>query len=766
MLNMNTYSCYFLLYLQKPVIIICLSFLLFFYSSISINAQDTRERPRVGLVLSGGGAHGIAHLGVIKVMEEAGLRPDLITGVSMGSIIGGLYSLGYSADSLQKILKGINWKVILSNKIPENKVIFLEKEHFANSAISLPLSSRKILLPSGLINGQQAENMLSYLAWPAADINDFSKLPIPFLCVATDIIRYKKVDLKTGYLPDAIRASFSVPSIFTPLKIDTLLLLDGGLIRNFAATEARDMGADIIIGSYVGFNGYKADKLMTVGGIMEQIAMFRSLDDFEDEKKLVNVLIKPNTNKLSIFQFDNVDSLIQRGYEAALPYKQYFRKLADSLNKIGPQKPLKYILNKKTYTFSQIEITGNKSYSYEQILGVLDIKPGQKVDKELLTDRIELLYGKAWFDKVKYRVINRNDSLTLNIDCIEKPASMLYGSVHYDNALQSGLIFEISMKNLLTQRSVINFGSRIGQYFRVDLNCLQFIDKNQVFGMSANFYSDNTLLPLLELRKEKGEVISRNFTPGLSINKRIGLNNLMGISVNYENLNLLLHYISDAHLKNFSYNYITAIYDYKINTLDKKNFPNRGSIFNFSVSTSKLQSAELKTDTSSTDFTRNNRGEFSFDRFYTMHVSIDHYFSTAGKATFSIGGDLLFITKCDSITAQNNFYLLGGFESISKRSVPMVGFQPNEIPVKKLAGIRTAFDVELFEDFHMNIMANFFAAQEANRNSGFSLLSGIGVGAGYMSVIGPIKIGLMYGSYKREEYFNKIKGYISIGYNF
>jgi NTE family protein len=748
---MNTYSCYFLLYLQKPVIIICLSFLLFFYSSISINAQDTRERPRVGLVLSGGGAHGIAHLGVIKVMEEAGLRPDLITGVSMGSIIGGLYSLGYSADSLQKILKGINWKVILSNKIPENKVIFLEKEHFANSAISLPLSSRKILLPSGLINGQQAENMLSYLAWPAADINDFSKLPIPFLCVATDIIRYKKVDLKTGYLPDAIRASFSVPSIFTPLKIDTLLLLDGGLIRNFAATEARDMGADIIIGSYVGFNGYKADKLMTVGGIMEQIAMFRSLDDFEDEKKLVNVLIKPNTNKLSIFQFDNVDSLIQRGYEAALPYKQYFRKLADSLNKIGPQKPLKYILNKKTYTFSQIEITGNKSYSYEQ---------------KLLTDRIELLYGKAWFDKVKYRVINRNDSLTLNIDCIEKPASMLYGSVHYDNALQSGLIFEISMKNLLTQRSVINFGSRIGQYFRVDLNCLQFIDKNQVFGMSANFYSDNTLLPLLELRKEKGEVISRNFTPGLSINKRIGLNNLMGISVNYENLNLLLHYISDAHLKNFSYNYITAIYDYKINTLDKKNFPNRGSIFNFSVSTSKLQSAELKTDTSSTDFTRNNRGEFSFDRFYTMHVSIDHYFSTAGKATFSIGGDLLFITKCDSITAQNNFYLLGGFESISKRSVPMVGFQPNEIPVKKLAGIRTAFDVELFEDFHMNIMANFFAAQEANRNSGFSLLSGIGVGAGYMSVIGPIKIGLMYGSYKREEYFNKIKGYISIGYNF
>ena len=203
----------------------------------------------------------------------------------MGSIIGGLYSLGYSADSLQKIFKSINWKVILSNKIPENKVIFLEKTHFSNSAISLPLSFRKVVLPSGLINGQQVENTLSFYAWPAADINDFSKLPIPFLCVATDIINYRKIDLKTGYLPDAIRASFSVPSIFTPFKIDSLLLLDGGLIRNFAASEVREMGADIVIGSYVGFNGYKEDKLQSVSGIMEQIAMFRSLDDFEEAEK-------------------------------------------------------------------------------------------------------------------------------------------------------------------------------------------------------------------------------------------------------------------------------------------------------------------------------------------------------------------------------------------------------------------------------------------------------------------------------------------------
>lgn len=751
----------------RKIILIISVLSLFFFSDLSvINAQNTERRPRVGLVLSGGGAHGIAHIGVLKVMEEAGLRPDIITGVSMGSIIGGMYSIGYSADSLQKIFKSLNWKLILSNKIPENKVIFLEKNHFSNSAISLPLSSRKVILPSGLINGQQVENVLGFYAWPAADINDFSMLPIPFMCVATDIINFKTVDLKTGYLSDAIRASFSVPSIFTPFKIDSLLLLDGGLIRNFAATEAKEMGADIIIGSYVGFEGYKADKLQSVSGIMEQIAMFRSLTDFEEEKKLVDVLIKPQTKGLSIFDFDNVDSLIQRGYRAALPFKGYFKKLADSLNHIGVQTPLKNILDKKSYSFDRIEINGNKSYSDDQILGILDIKPGQKVDKYMLTDKIELLYGKAWFDKVKYRVISKNDSLILAIDCIEKPPAMLYGSVHYDNALLSGLIFEMSLKNFLTPRSVIDFGSRIGQYYKFELSYLQFIDRNQVFGLSGNLKYDNTPMPLLNLRGDPGKVERREFTPGLSVNRRIGLNSMMSISANYQKLNLVLDYISEIRLKSLSYNFLTANYDYSVNTLDNRHFPHKGTILNVSVSTSKLQSAGIKTDTSDINLRDINPRQFSSRGFYSFHSSFDHFFTPKGKLTVSFGGDILFITRSDSVSEQDNFYLLGGYEAVSDRSIPMIGFQPNEIPVRNLAGVRTSLDLEVFENFHLNLMANVFAAQEAGRNNGFSLLSGIGLGAGYMSIIGPIKIGVMYGNYKNEEYFNKIKGYISIGYNF
>jgi len=763
---MNTHHFSLLPKIKHSSIVFRIILLLLFFSPSVMNAQKVHERPTIGLALSGGGAHGIAHLGVIKVMEEAGLRPDYITGVSMGSIIGGLYSMGYSSDSLRKILKSLNWKLLLSNKLPENKVIFLEKNHFSNSIVSLTLSLRKVVLPSGLINGQQVENTLSYYVWPAADISDFSKLPIPFLSVAADIITYKKVILKSGYLADAIRASFSVPSIFTPLRIDTLLLLDGGLIRNFEVTEAKKMGADIIIGSYVGFNGYKADKLQTVSGILEQIAMFRSLDDFEKERKLVDVLIKPQTKGLSIFDFTNVDSLIKRGYDAALPYKKYFKKLADSLNNIAAQKPLVNILDKKSYAFQKIEVRGNRNYSKDQILGVLNISPGEEVDRSMITNGIELLYGKAWFDKVKYRVIPRNDSLILEIDCIEKPQSMLYGSVHYDNALLSGIIVEVSMKDQLTQRSIINLRSCIGQYYRADLSYLQFMDRNEVFGLSLSLLSDNTLIPIYNIHGERGDVISRNFTPVISINQRIGLNNMMSISERFENKNLIPHYISDVGLENLSYNYISTTYNYQINSLDSKSFADRGTRFNFSAGTSKLKSAIIRTDSSRTVYKYRESYVFDPKRFYTLFGNIDHYYSPNSKITFDFGGDVLFVSATDSISAQNNFYLLGGETRISDRSISMIGFQPGEIPVRKAAGFRTGVDYELTEDLHLSLIGNIFAIQEMNRSKGFSLLSGVGIGAGYMSIIGPIKIGVMYGEYHKEQYFNRIKGYLSIGYNF
>ena len=642
----------------------------------------------------------------------------------------------------------------------------LEKAHFHHSIVSLPLSLKQVILPSGLLNGQQIENMLSFYTWPAADINDFSKLPIPFMCLAADIITLKKVDMKTGYLADAIRASSAIPYIFSPLKIDTLLLLDGGLIRNFPAIEAKEMGADIIIGSYTGYPAFDENDLQSVTGIMKQIGLGRGLQDFENQKKLTDLLISPETNEFPVVGFENGDTLFQIGYEAALPYKDRFRKLADSLNRIDMQKSIENIFHKQFYKFNKIEVTGNKIYSDVQILGVLDIEPEEGVDKYMLRDRIELLYGKAWFEKVKYRIVRRNDSLILVIDCIEKPRAMFYGSVHYDNSILTGLILELSVKNLLTQKSVISLNSFVGQNYRFEFNYLQFIDKNQKFGLSGNFYSDNTMIPLLELNGERIDVISRNFMPGISINKSLGLNHIMSVNANYESRNLIPHYSSDDHLKSLTFNYFSGSYDYQINTVNTKHFPDKGVIFYISGSTSKLMSAITKTDTIKTTFKEDVNSDYQFERFYTFHGSIKQYCSPAPKLTISIGGEALLITNADSVSALNNYYLLGGIESVNRRSIAMTGFHANEIPVKKLAGISAEIDFELLEDFHLTAMADIFAVQETDRAGGYSLLTGYGIGIGYMSIIGPVRIGIMQGNYALEESFNKTKGYISIGFKF
>lgn len=740
--------------------------LLILLSATFLEAQQINVRPKIGLALSGGGSNGMAHVGVLKVLEEAGLKPDYIAGVSMGSIIGGMYAIGYSADSLHKILKQMDWDLSFTGIIPESKVVFPEKEHYNNSIISLPIASKKVHLPSGLINGQQIENQLSYYSWPAAGINDFSKLPIPFMCLATNILRGEIVELKTGYLPDAIRASIAVPTIFTPIKIDSSLLIDGGAIRNYPAEEVREMGADIVIGSYTGFQSYTEDQMQSMSGLIKQIALLRSNIDFLSQKKITDILIEPKLKGFSSAVFNNVDSIIERGYRAALPYRDYFRKLADSINLLSPDKPQQSILDRQTLSFDKIEITGNKIYSDNQILGILSISPGEKINKDLISGKIDLLYGKTWFEKVKYRILSRNDSLILLIDCIEESKAKLYGAIYYDKYIRSGILFRMTIKDLVSTRSLIDFDSFIGQFYRARLSVLQFIDPDQKFGFSAVFYADNTNLPMLVIRNETGGIFSRNFNTRFNVSKYLGLNHLMFLSLSFDSKSFIPDFVSLNHLKRVTYNSLSGCYGYQINTLDTKYFPHKGTLFYLSAGTSKLMSGVIRTDFFKETYKESNPGEFSFKRSYSFSGGFRNYIKTGNKLTFSVKGDLLFTIDSDSVTSLQNIYYLGGVESLTQRSVPVIGFNANEIATNKFAGAGTSLDFEFVKDLHLSFDANVYAVNETNINNKVSLLAGYGLGLGYMSIIGPIRVGLMHGLSTTERYYNAVKGYISIGYNF
>ena len=751
---------------QRKLSIFLAGSLLVLIFGLNAGAQTVTSRPKVGLALSGGGALGMAHVGVLKVMEEAGLRPDMISGVSMGSIIGGMYSIGYSPDSLYNILKNTDWNLTLSNNISENKVIFTEKYNFDNSVMSLPISSKKIRLPSGLINGQQIESMLSYYAWPAAYISEFAKLPIPFICLATDIRTIRRVDFTSGYLPDAMRASMAVPSIFTPVVMDTAVLIDGGLLRNIAIGELKDMGADIIIGSYTGFHPYSADELESMTGILKQIGFLNSVHDYNEQKKMADVIIEPYLKGFSSTVFTDVDPIVQRGYKAALPYRDYFAKLADSLDNIGPQPELNNLLGRDSYKISRIDITGNDVYSDAQIEGLLDIRPGDLIDKDMIKEKIELLYGRAWFEKVKYRLIPKNDSLILNIECVERPNAILYGSVHYDNTLGPGIMLNLSSRNYLGTRNITELNSYISEFYRVRLKNTLFIDKNQKFGLTASLFSDNTLIPVITHREEMGRIHRRNISLGASLDKTIGLNNMMSLSVKYESLDHIPKYISSIGLERITYNYWTTEYLYQLNTLDNKHFPKTGNISHLLLGTSKLYSGTIKTTNFKNTYYQEYPDDFLFKRAYSISGSFKHYIPAGNNSTLSLSASGLFTLSEDSIMSPNDYFYLGGISSTTARSLPMTGFHPNEIITDKLACLGVDADIEIAGNLYLSLMTNIAVAHEAGTDNKLSYLAGYGAGAGYMSVVGPIKIGVMYGLSSTRRYLSQLKGYISLGYSF
>ncbi len=210
-----------------------------------------QNRPRVGLVLSGGGAKGAAHIGVIRAVEQAGIPIDYIAGTSMGAIVGGLYAMGYTTDELEQLVKMQDWEMLLSDKSPRKQLSPEQRERKGRYILNIPLSRSAKPKMDGFVRGRNLGNMLARLTVGYHDSISFDILHIPFACVATNLANGDEVVLRSGKLSAAIRASMAIPGVFTPVVMEGKTLVDGGLCNNFPVDVARRMGADIVIGSTV-----------------------------------------------------------------------------------------------------------------------------------------------------------------------------------------------------------------------------------------------------------------------------------------------------------------------------------------------------------------------------------------------------------------------------------------------------------------------------------------------------------------------------------
>lgn len=250
---------------------------------------ESTPRKKVGLVLSGGGAKGMAHIGAIKIIEEAGIPIDYIVGTSMGSIIGGLYAIGYTSHQLDSLVRVQDWNFLLSDRIPRSDKNMAEREADEKYVISVPFSKISIKeVTGGLIKGQNIDNMFSELTLGYHDSIDFNRLPIPYACVAEDIVTGNEYNFHSGRLSTAMRASMAIPGVFTPVRMNNMVLVDGGTINNYPVDVARKMGADIIIGVDVQSNLKPSDQLESTGDILGQLINLMGQEKYEKNLKETN----------------------------------------------------------------------------------------------------------------------------------------------------------------------------------------------------------------------------------------------------------------------------------------------------------------------------------------------------------------------------------------------------------------------------------------------------------------------------------------------
>jgi NTE family protein len=428
----------------------------------TFSPAQSQHRPRVGLALSGGGAKGLAHIGVLKVLEEIGMPVDCISGTSMGSIIGGLYAIGYNAGALEKLVTTLNWDELLTDDTGRRFLSMQEKQWDERYIVSFPLRKTRIELPSGLIAGQNVSKLLARLTWPVHHINDFRQLPTPFVCVATNLETGEAISLDHGFLPDALRASMAIPTVFTPLRLEGKVLVDGGLMRNFPVEDVKRLGAEIVIGVDVGSKLQPADSLRTLLDVISQSIGFLEAASKKTQQTLCDILISPDIRGLSTLDFGHPELAIRRGEQAARAFLPQLRALADSLHRLGQVQTRDPIVQIDSVYVSSVAIEGLHDVSQRLVWTELNlIYPGW-VKAAALERAIDRLYSTAFFERVTYRLDPSPYGMAFTLRLVERTTNFFRVGLRYDRSTKAALLLGVSLRNLAEHGSGFVFETRLG----------------------------------------------------------------------------------------------------------------------------------------------------------------------------------------------------------------------------------------------------------------------------------------------------------------
>ena len=430
-----------------------------------------RHRPTVAVILGGGGARGMAHIGVLRYMEEQGIPVDLIGGTSMGGLVAGLYSLGYDADYLDSLVRDIDWSVMMSDKVSDSYQSYKRRKNNERFALTIPfhyeeedavsrlrremdldkafghtetsssnMASEVSLkvgmgLPDGFLFGYNVRNTLSSVSVGYQDSLDFEDLPIPFFCVATDMYSMSEKNWTSGQLVDALRSTMSIPFYFRPVRTQDMVLSDGGTRNNFPVDVAKAMGADIVIGSEMPVDRKLTELGSAVSLLMQNITMMSS-DAARVNRLKTDILLQhelPGYNMLS-FDDESVANIIRLGYEKAEADKEAFDRIAEKVGahprKLNHQRAVD--LGHEKIRVGAITVEGISPREQKLLLGSRLSKGGLYGRKEIEAV-LSYLYGTKAFESVTFRVVGSEEPYTLVFDCQKGQTNEFGIGVHIDN---------------------------------------------------------------------------------------------------------------------------------------------------------------------------------------------------------------------------------------------------------------------------------------------------------------------------------------------
>lgn len=690
-------------------------------------------RPKVGLVLSGGGAKGLAHIGVLKVIDSLGIKVDYIGGTSMGAVVGGLYASGYTANQLDSIFSKIDIDALLQDYTPRESKSFYEKRNDEIYALTLPFNNFRLGLPSGLSKGLYNFNLMSRLTQHVSDVRDFDKLPIPFLCIATDVETGEQIVLDEGILAQAIIASGALPTLYSPVEINGRLLIDGGVVNNYPIEELKNRGIDFIIGIDVQDGLKNREQLKDVTAVLSQINNFSMIEKMEGKRSLTNIYIKPDIKGFSVVSFDKGQEIIKKGNEKA---NEFIKELLPLRN--IDERPTTFKVIKNDSIFIR-DITFNKleNFTRAYVLGKLKIKRNTKIPITQIEKGISNLNATQNFSAISYSFekTQSGERLALNLKENMSNTFLKFG-IHYDDLYKSGALINYTHKKLIAKNDVASLDVILGDNFRYNFD--YYIDNGFYwsFGFNSKFNSFNRNIAtdfangiiFTDLGINSVNIDFTDITNQAYVQTIFAQKFSFGAGLEFKYLNIKSETLENTTPIFDKSNYLSAFGYLKYDSFNQKYFPKKGWSF----------SGDLKTFLYSSDYTN------VFERFSIARADAAIVFEPIKKTTIKLQTEGGFAIGERTISFFD--FVLGGYGFVSVNNIkPFMGYDFLSLAGDSYVKGTITADYEIYKKHHINFTANF--ANVGNRIFEHTedwlskpQFTGYGVGYGMESIIGPLEI--------------------------